>query len=107
MIVLYRIYEFLFCFACSWFLIKSTIDGVKNLKKGESEIKFAYKEIETKKVCTKSQPFRINEKFGVICNFNCDGDCMFFKDGKVDVDFIFKEYGEEYVFEHGEIIREK
>ena len=30
-----------------------------------------------RKVCTQYQPFKINDKKSVVCNFNCDGNCQF------------------------------
>ena len=29
------------------------------------------------KICTRTQPYKIDEKNYVICNFTCDGNCMF------------------------------
>jgi len=29
------------------------------------------------KICTQYQPFRIDDKKYVVCNFICDGDCQF------------------------------
>lgn len=30
-----------------------------------------------KKTCTQTQPFKINDKEEIICNFPCDGKCKF------------------------------
>lgn len=29
------------------------------------------------KICTQHQPYKINERYYIICNFPCDGNCMF------------------------------
>ena len=29
------------------------------------------------KICTQHQPFKLDEKSYVVCNFICDGDCQF------------------------------
>ena len=35
--------------------------------------------IAPKKICTQTQPFQIDEKHSMICNFACDGNCRFLK----------------------------
>lgn len=44
------------------------------------------------KICTKEQPYMITEKFGVICNFPCNGDCGFDKMTKEE---LIKHYSDE------------
>ena len=35
--------------------------------------------IAPKKICTQTQPFQIDEKHYIICNFSCDGNCRLIK----------------------------
>lgn len=54
---------------------KETKIYLKELKEIQEPVqKFVYKQ----KICSKQQPFKIDEKLSIICNFACDGkDCQF------------------------------
>jgi len=53
---------------------------LKNYLKEQKKLQFPkQKNIQyQKKMCSKQQPFKVDEKLSIICNFACDGnDCQF------------------------------
>jgi hypothetical protein len=57
------------------FTDKKTKEYLKNEKLRLKMIK--HKEEKKIKICTRTQPYKIDEKTYAICNFTCDGNCMF------------------------------
>jgi hypothetical protein len=58
---------------------KTIFDFDKDLNKylREKKKKLQIKIEQKNKICTQYQPFKIDDKTYVICNFICDGDCQF------------------------------
>lgn len=74
----------LFWLTFFYFLIRLVIFDYKNTKEIEKHFgkdflkpsKIRYQRITKTKICTQTQPFQINEKQFIICNFECDGNCQ-------------------------------
>jgi hypothetical protein len=84
MVVFYRIYESIFVFSALYFLFWAIISEVKVKmsivkRDGKKIVTNKLKPDICQKICTQSQPFYINENYGIICNFCCDGNCRIIK----------------------------
>lgn len=64
------------CVINFYFTDKKTKEYLKNEKLRLKLVK-PQEEKRIKRICTRTQPYKIDEKNYAICNFPCDGNCMF------------------------------
>jgi hypothetical protein len=58
------------------FGVWESIENYKRNKKLKKNLPTQYKMVIQNKICTQNQPFRVDDKNYIICNFVCDGNCQ-------------------------------